>query len=400
MIKFWRIAWHEYSRHALRRRFLFALLSVPLIVVFMVVMILVITWLETDNTRLGYIDRSGLLVNPLPGPAPEFPERKVPLIPYTNEAEARAALEAEQIQGYYTIPADYLQRGQASLIYLEQPSPLVQRQFFTFLAVNLLASQPPQIAKRLNEGNAIVVRTTDESRQASQENPVNILLPFIAGLAFIFAIFNSGGYLMQALVEEKENRTMEIIVTSASPNQLMIGKTVGDIAIGLTQLIAWGLFIVAGILIGRDYAAWLQNISISWEIVGIILAILLPAFIMIAALMAAIGATIAEAREGQQISGLLTLPVWIPYLLIGVIAENPNGPVAVALSFFPLSAPMTVPMRASLTVIPTWQIIASVFLMVISAIGALWLAGKAFRLGMLRYGQRLRWTEILRQKGG
>jgi ABC-2 type transport system permease protein len=180
----------------------------------------------------------------------------------------------------------------------------------------------------------------------------------------------------------------------------MIGKTVGDIAIGLTQLIAWGLFIVAGILIGRDYAAWLQNISISWEIVGIILAILLPAFIMIAALMAAIGATIAEAREGQQISGLLTLPVWIPYLLIGVIAENPNGPVAVALSFFPLSAPMTVPMRASLTVIPTWQIIASVFLMVISAIGALWLAGKAFRLGMLRYGQRLRWTEILRQKGG
>jgi ABC-2 type transport system permease protein len=129
--------------------------------------------------------------------------------------------------------------------------------------------------------------------------------------------------------------------------------------------------------------------------IGIIIAVMVPAFIMISGLMAAIGATVSEASEGQQMMGLFTIPIWLPYILISVFIQNPNSPLAIAMSFFPLTAPMTIALRIGFTTIPAWQVIVSVTVLVLSAIGAVWLAGRAFRLGMLRYGQRLHWKEIL-----
>jgi ABC-2 type transport system permease protein len=148
------------------------------------------------------------------------------------------------------------------------------------------------------------------------------------------------------------------------------------------------------LVIGKNYVSFLSGVKISVEMVGVTLAVMFPAFIMICALMAAIGATVTEASEGQQMVGLFTLPIWLPYMLIGVFIQNPNGPLAIALSLFPLTAPMTISMRIGFTSIPAWQVITSVSILVLSAIGAVWLAGRAFRLGMLRYGQRLRWKEV------
>jgi ABC-2 type transport system permease protein len=121
----------------------------------------------------------------------------------------------------------------------------------------------------------------------------------------------------------------------------------------------------------------------------------LPSFVLIAALMAAVGATVTESREGQQVTGLFTLPVMIPYWFTYQIMSNPNGPLAVAMSYFPLTAPVALTMRAGFTSLSISEILLSVGLLSLSAAGALWLAGRAFRLGMLRYGQRLSLSEIL-----
>jgi len=110
--------------------------------------------------------------------------------------------------------------------------------------------------------------------------------------------------------------------------------------------------------------------------------------------MAAVGATVAEGSEGQQMMALFTVPIWIPYILVGTFVQNPNSPLAVVLSIFPLTAPMTIAIRIGFTALPIWQLILSLVLLVLSAIGSVWLAGRAFRLGMLRYGQRLRLNEL------
>jgi ABC-2 type transport system permease protein len=399
MSKFWLIAAHEYTRHVFRRRFLLALSSVPLLIILMIVLVLVVITVDSNPTPIGYIDQSGILANPKSQPAAKWPERTVPMRAYTNEVVAKTDLEAKKIQAYFVISADYLETGKAREVYLAVPKDLAVNQFDSFLATNLLANQSPEVINRIQEGSVITVQSADKSREASEQQIANVILPIIAGILFIVAMMTSSGYLMQAVAEEKENRTMEIMVTSVSPTQLMSGKVIADIAVGVTQLLVWSLFIVLGLMIGKNYVSWLSGVHFSVEMIGTLALVMIPAFIMVCGLMAAVGATVTEASEGQQFMGLFTIPIWIPYFFTATFIENPNSPLAIALSLFPLTAPMTLSMRIAFTSIPTWQVILSVVILVLSAIAAVWLAGRAFRLGMLRYGQRLRWKEIFSRQG-
>ncbi len=394
MSKFWRITWREYSRHVYRRRFLITLLSVPLMLALMVGLVVLIIWMESNPTPIGYIDNSGILSDPIPQPPVKFPERAVDLEPYTDQPTAQQALLTGMLQAYYIIPADYLQTGKVKEVYLKEPSGIATEQFNTFLTINLLKNQPADIMDRLIGGNKLVVQSLDKSREASEDKFINLILPFVAGILFIVAMSTSSGYLLQAVVEEKENRTMEIMLTSVSPNQLMSGKTIADMAVGITQLVVWGIFIILIMLFGKSYFSFLSGIAFPIQTVAILIAVMVPAFIMISGLMAAVGATVTEASEGQQVMGLFTIPIWLPYILIAVFVQNPNSPLAIAMTLFPLTAPMTIAIRLGFTTIPTWQLAISFILLVASACGAVWLAGRAFRIGMLRYGQRLNWKEI------
>jgi ABC-2 type transport system permease protein len=394
MNKFWRVAAREYSRHVFRKRFLLALFSVPLIIALMAILVIVILWTDTSPTPIGYIDQSGLLSNAIAQPPAKFPERTVPMRAYPSEEAARSDLDAGKLQAYYIIPKNYLESGKVDEIYYKEPKGLAAQQFNQFLTANLLASVPSQVASRIQTGTSIIVVSADKTRRASQDQIINIALPFIAGILFIVAMSTSSGYLLQAVVEEKENRTMEIMVTSVSPGQLMSGKTIADMAVGLTQLLVWSIFLLLILIIGKSYVSFLSGFTFPTQTIAILTAVMVPAFIMISGLMAAIGATVTEASEGQQIMGLFTIPIWLPYILIGVFIQNPNSPLAIAMTLFPLTAPMTIAIRMGFTTIPTWQYVTSLVLLIISAAGAVWLAGRAFRLGMLRYGQRLRWREI------
>jgi ABC-2 type transport system permease protein len=395
MSKFWRVVAHEYARHVFQRRFLFGLFSLPLMVALMIGTVVILILIESNTAPLGYIDHSGLLAAPLPAPTPEFPELPVKLLPYADEETAKADLEAEKISAYYVLAEDFPASGRSQLVYHKAPSNAAQSQFRAFIVANLLAAQPGDVAERVVDGTTLVIQTADGKRSVSEEDWLNALMPIFAALAFFIAISTSSGYLMQAVVDEKENRTMEIIVTSVSPDQLMAGKVVGILGVGMTQLLAWFGFLFGGVIIGRIWLPILRGISMPLDTLAILLAVLLPCFVMLSGLMAAAGATVTEAREGQQIAALFTMPIWIPYFMFALFLENPNSPVAVALTLFPLTAPMTVILRIGFTVIPAWQLIISISLLILSAIGSLWFAGRAFRLGMLMYGQKLPWRRVL-----
>lgn len=395
------VAWQEYRRHVFKKRFLMGLLSVPLLILVMVGLVFLIMSIQNDTTPLGYVDHSGLLANPISAPPPEKPEKPVPFLAFSTEEEAKAALDAGEIQAYYVLPEDYLTTGKITLTYLSDMKGMPRYQFYYFLSVNLLKDTDPKLASRLLEGGEIVVVTPDGSRSASSDDWFSVLVPMLSGLAFMVIMFTTGGYLMQAVVEEKENRTMEVIITSVSPNQFMAGKIIGDISIGLTQILLWTTFIIVTVLIGRNTLEFLRGIQISGQTILLIVVIMFPSFVMVAALMAMVGATVAEAREGQQVTGLIALPVWIPYMLMMILLETPNAPIAVLLSLLPMTAPLTMLIRSGFTILPAWQIIASSIIQVLSAVAAIWLAGRAFRLGMLQYGRRLRLRELFhRQAGG
>jgi ABC-2 type transport system permease protein len=394
MSKFWTIIAYEYSRNVFRRRFLFGLLSIPLMLVGMVLLFLLVLNLEFNNRPVGYVDHSGLLADPVPPPMPAPPDRPVKFIAYPAEADAEAALQAEQIQAYFVLDEDYLKTAHAELVSLKDPSVSARSQFVDLVRANLLRNQPATIQERLKDGNHLTVRAADGSQEVGENEWLNLLLPFFAGFAFMIAVFTTSGYLMQAVVEEKENYTMEVLLTSVSSQQLMAGKIISMVAVGWTQLLVWGGLAIAALLIGRNYSEELAALRISPGLVAVSVAAFIPSFVMIAALMVAIGATVTDVQEGNQIASLFTIPVVIPYWFTVLILTNPNGPLAVGLSFFPFTAPVTLSMRAGMTVIPFGQLVLNLAFLWLCALGALWIAGRAFRLGMLRYGQRLPWREI------
>jgi ABC-2 type transport system permease protein len=399
MNKLWRIALHEYRKHVFNRRFVFGLLSVPFVMLAMVGLVFLIISMDNNTTPIGYVDHSGLLANPVLAPKPEPPDKLVPVVAFASEAEARSALEAGKIQAYYVLPVDYRTSGELKVIHIDQVKDPASRQFYSFLAANLLKNTDPVIANRLVKGADVTIQSADGSRSLGSNDWFSFLIPMVAGIGFVIAMFTSGGYLMQAVVEEKENRTMEVVITSVSPDQLMAGKIIGDTAIGLTQVLIWILFIAVPILVERNTIKFLQGIQLSSQTVAVLVFTMLPSFVLVAALMAVIGATVAEAREGQQMTGLVSLPIWIPYMLTAALMSNPNSPLAVTLSMLPLTAPITMLVRDGLTILPAWQIAVCSLIQVLCAVGAIWLAGRAFHLGMLRYGKRIALRELFaRQK--
>jgi len=397
MSKIYQIIKYEYKRHVFQKRFLVSLLSLPAVVVVMVGVGLLVAFFSMDTSPVGYVDQSGVLDNPQrPQTDAGFLEPEIEFVAYQEEDQAEQDLEADEIQGYYVIPETYPESLEVELVFLDTPGSGVQSQFDDFMRENLETFQnlSPQVQDRLQEGSTITIASLDGSREIRDDQWFMIFTPFIAGIMFVIVVMTSGGYLLQAVVEEKENRTMEIVITSVTPTQLMAGKIVGDIGVGLTQLVIWLIFGWIGLTVGGQFLPFLQDFSLPADYILVLFLILLPSFVMVAAIMAAIGSTMTELREAQQVQGLFTLPMMIPYYLASTIMMNPNGTLAMVLSFFPLTAPITILMRMAFTVVPIWQIALIVAILVIFAAFAIWFAGRAFRMGMLRYGKKLSIKEI------
>ena len=179
----------------------------------------------------------------------------------------------------------------------------------------------------------------------------------------------------------------------------MGGKVLGIVAVNFTLMVAWTGFAVLAAFIAGSYLSitWFQNPSLDVGTILTMLAVLIPEYVMVSALATALGATMVDVQEGQQVMGILVQPFMIPMYLMTLIMPNPNSPLAVGFTLLPVTAPLTVAIRASFGQLPLWQIAASVVIQSACALGAMWLAGKAFRLGMLRYGKRLSLRELFRR---
>ncbi|MEW6178642.1 MAG: ABC transporter permease [Chloroflexota bacterium] len=398
MNKFWIVFGHEYLRHVKRKRFIFALISIPLFMAFIMGVSILAAVISEDRRPVGYIDQSGLFLDarPIPPTRSGLFQNKVQILAFEDETAARNALDAGEIQAYYIIQPDYLSTGSVKIIAKESVDSEVMQDFSEFLLTNLLKNADPKIRARVLEGPELILRPMDSDKKFNSSNPFGFIVVIFSGVIFMLAVNTSGGYLLQAVVEEKENRTMEVVLTSLSTDQFMAGKIFGNLSVGLTQLLFW--LIMGGIaaLIALRTFPDLNELGIDFSFFGLMALTFLPAFVMIAALMTMVGATATESREAQQIAGLFSLPIVIPFWFIAAIMENPNNPLSIGFSLFPFTAPLTLPLRSMLTNLPFWQIGLSIGLLTAAAAAAIWLASRAFRLGMLRYGKKLSLAEIFR----
>jgi len=383
MRKFRLIARREYVTNVRRRSFLLVTFGLPvLMLALMALSIFAGEAGQTDPAEVGYVDQSGVLA-----PARNNPGFRQ----FSSETEAETAVKDADIRAFYLVGADYRTSGRVELYYWEQqPDSLLQAQFDTFLKANLVAGLEPGVATRLLDGPAQVsVRSLDGSREMTGQGLVSLILPFVLGLFFSFGLMSAASYLLRAVSDEKESRTIEVITTSVSPGQLIAGKAVGLVGVALTQVFLWAVVVIGGLAIASLFVDQLAGLEVSWSLIALLIAYFVPLFTFASTIVIILGVAVADTRQGQQIAGGVSMLFLVPLFFSPLLASNPDGGLMVALSLFPTTSLLTLAMRWGATLVPWWQVVAGWIILTSFAAAGLWAAPRVFRYGMLRYGRRM-----------
>jgi ABC-2 type transport system permease protein len=390
-------------RSTLRRRsFQISTAAFPLVII---TVILVVTILSTINagadeesTLLGYVDRWGKL--PTQSPAGSR------MVPYSSEEAARSALLDEDIEAYFVIPADYVETGLVQEYSTSESSIFnanAESAVLKILLVQALVEGhvPESVADRLQSPLRIErARLTAEGDAALKERDTfsRFLVPYIFGLMLLMSIFMTSGLLVQAIAEEKQSRTVEILLSSVSAFTLITGKVLGLGAAGLLQIIIWLLTARVLIFAGESLVPLpLENaIVIEPAVMVLIILFFILGYLFFATLLAAIGAMATTPHEGGQMSAIVIVPGVVPYMLLAVIINEPDGHIARILTFIPITAPITAMLRLSSSTIPWADFGVSLLILVFSIGGGLYLSARVFRAFLLLYGRRPGLREIWR----
>jgi ABC-2 type transport system permease protein len=354
MSKVWLIAQQHYRQEVLKRSFIIIMLSLPLFLTLSGGLGYLTSRLQRESATLGYVDEAGFLVNMLPEPGDD-----VHLLSFGTAEEADAALKAGAIAGFYVLPPDYSAGGQVEFVYFELPRWAARRHFRSVVRANLLSDQPPEIVGRILPGATVTVRATTYNREFPGGDPsAGQVAPIIVGAIFAFFTMTTSGFLMGVMVKEKENRTMEIRLSSFSTFRMVLGKVLAGIGIGATLLVVWGVFFAVAAWLGRSVLeiAWLQDISVNWRDILLLLVVAAPSYLVIAVIMTMIGIAASNQNEADQMGPFMFLIMLLPMYLILPIGKSPNGAVAIGLSLFPPTSVMAVAFRSLFREVPLWQI--------------------------------------------
>lgn len=278
--------------------------------------------------------------------------------------------------------------------------------------------------------NLVTIRIEEGGVEKKSNTEVEVGLSIFAGIMIYFFIFMFGAQVLKGVMEEKSSRIVEVIISSVKPTQLMMGKIMGIALVGLTQFMLWiiltgaflGIF-QAGIFRGdmqenimpfnqsntiteqtipNDTAMQLNEWDMVAEIIDSInfrvmifsfIFYFLGGFLLYASLFAAIGGAVDHDADTQQFMLPVSIPLIFSVVMVGVITNQPDGPLAMWMSFIPFTSPVSMMMRIPFGV-PLWQIWTSATLLVIGFIATTWLAGKIYRTGILMYGKKVNYTEI------
>ena len=258
-------------------------------------------------------------------------------------------------------------------------------------------------ADRLKRGSLELraERITPTGRGGSGQ--VSILIAISVAMLLYLTIFIYGQNVLRGVIEEKQTRVAEIVVSSVRPTTLLAGKVLGVGAVGLTQMLIWG---VASVAMAKYRVALLQQFgasatplqlpSVTWGQAALLVVFFLLGYTFYAALFAAIGATVSTEQEAQQAQMPVVLLLVISIMFLQPVLNNPEGMLATNLGWLPFSSPIVMPLRMSAVTIPSWEIALSIFSLAAGCYIAVYVAARIYRTGLLMYGKRPTFKEVVR----
>lgn len=423
MSRIWHVMRREYLENVRTKAFLIGLVLTPIWMGLIFVIPAMVRSSGPEKRDLVVVDQTGRFARQGEAATPEGP--LVEALASTKQFEIRVedAAEVFQVQsdGSTRLEALKQEAGRGELIGIVLTNPILEKRppGEGELASEIFGPQSLAAAGRLGHlltgiVNEVVTNDIVERRQIDPADAAIIqkraiasytaldekgergsiagqIAPFVFMMMLFMGIVGISQMLISSTLEEKSNRVFEVLLSSLSSYELMVGKILGICGVGFTLLTLWSGGGLAALLI-QDYGD-----IVSAADVGYFLGYYLLGFLLIASLMVAVGSACNTLKEAQNLMAPISLLLALPILLAMVVMENPNGELATIGSFIPPFTPFLMMVRiASVPAPPTWQIVLSIVLLVVSVLIAFRLAARVFRVGILMHGQPPRLKDILR----
>ena len=420
MKKIYLIIAREFSERVRKKSFIIVTLLMPLLMIaIMVAPSLMMLYSTSDQKQVVVIDRSGEIAPQLQSTA------EVLFIPEEGMTKAEACRnfnEESGIFGILYIGSDVEARDSVQLITNASSSMIIEESIATqisgiiehkkLLEYNIenldeiLAAVETDIelSTFINDG------TGEEESMATTSSGISYALGMILGMLLYMVIIIYGQMVLTSVVEEKASRVIDVMVTSATPFQLMMGKILGIAAVALTQIGIWAVLVIAAskFLIPAVFSAEVTatNNAMMLSLVGTlgdtgyiatlfayVALFILGGFLLYASLYAASGSAVDSVQDGQQFNTIIMLPIILSIIVMMSVFNDPNSPIAFWASMIPFTSPIVMIARIPFG-IATWEIIVSLVALYLSFILTTWLAAKIFRVGIFMHGKRPSWGEL------
>lgn len=424
----------EYTTRVMKPSFILLTFLTPILIGAMIMVPLLLAQIEDDAVnKIIVVDQTGLYSNIF-----ENNEKYVFETVDQSLEELKQAPE-KSFAAVLVITADLGQKPSAATLYSQQQVGIDLKSYIAGIInkhieeQNLAALNIPDFKRMAEEIKSDVDVKTVRWGKDGEEKMGSAELAIIIGMISAFIIYMFivvyGAQVMSGVVQEKTSRIVEVIISSVKPFELMMGKIVGIAMVGLTQFALWvilTLIVVASLssVLGTsvDMEAYQQipgaNMSAmpiptnpddamfvelmtalsNFDFVqtGIMFVIyFLGGYLLYASLFAAVGSAVDNETDTQQFSLPLTLPIIFAVYAAIYSAENPDGPLAFWTSMIPFTSPIVMMVRLPYGV-DFWQIALSIGILILSFIGSTWVAAKIYRTGILMYGKKVTWKEMMK----
>ena len=430
------VARREFLTRVQKKTFLLTTILLPLIIFGFYAMMIYFSVSSGTNTKIAVADNANIFNGKLEN------DDEVTFSFLQNETKASLEKKTgdKEYDGYIFIPADTkplindsikLISGQKiGLITRGKIQDIINKQLEQVRLLSLHITKEQLDSARNN--NSISFATINGNDDSDIKEGVSMAVGYASGFLIYFILFIYGAMVMRGVMEEKVSRIAEVIISSVKPFQLMMGKITGIGAVGLVQFIIW-IILVFGLtfllpLIFPSMAHQMQNqpmqpasmqaaeavknaaadptfmqglAQVNWlMIIGFFIFYFLGGYLLYSSLFAAVGSAVNEdPQDAQSLMLPITMPIIFAIVIMTKAVNDPNSGIAVFGSLFPLTSPIVMMARIAHGVpdgVPYWQLILSMLLLIGGFLGTTWLAAKIYRTGILLYGKKPTWKEMIK----
>ena len=420
----------EYKERVSKKSFIISTILLPLLmIVLMAAPALLMTFTTSESKTIMVVDNSNVIAGSL---------QNTDEVTYivTNEP-VDSLLADKSIDGVLIIDQDIVNKPSGLSLYTNEASSMniesnIRSQVeLTIEQERLKQYDIENLDQIMKEVKANVTMQTYRNDKEEGNKASSSELSYIVGLLMdmllYFFLILYGQMVMTSIIEEKNNRVLEIMVSSIKPAQLMLGKIVGIGLVAVTQVLIWAVLIsiCSGVLLpalipadvmneATAYSAGtidittatndvdmlhiisvLSNVGYILTLFAYLLLFLVGGFLFYAAMYAAIGSAVDNIQDAGQFQGIILAPVLVGFVLSTSIVADPNSTLATVMSMIPFTSPMIMMSRIPFG-IAAWEIVVSLVILYASFFGTVWLAAKIYRVGIFMYGKKPTIKEIIR----